>query len=114
MFVLKSTLEKIETQLRFANARLAAREKELAEQVGRYNSLLRKHNTLMSEHNYLVGVVNDRGGWKFLNNAVMPDKLAAQFSQTEIKKLIMLCHPDKHGGKAIATEITQKLMSLRK
>lgn len=37
-----------------------------------------------------------------------------QFTPEEIKTLITLCHPDKHGGKESAQRITQKLLSLRK
>lgn len=37
-----------------------------------------------------------------------------QFTDSEIKSLISLCHPDKHNGKASATNITQKLLKMRK
>ena len=46
------------------------------------------------------------GGQKFLDGE-------AQLDQSEIKKLITLCHPDKHNGKAVATEMTQRLLELR-
>jgi regulatory protein YycI of two-component signal transduction system YycFG len=36
-----------------------------------------------------------------------------QFTQDEIKRLILLCHPDKHQGKQIAHELTHKLLSMR-
>lgn len=36
-----------------------------------------------------------------------------QFSKEDIKRLITLCHPDKHGGKEMAKEMTQKLIRLR-
>lgn len=36
-----------------------------------------------------------------------------QLSQDDIKRMLILCHPDKHGGKTIATEVTQKLLQLR-
>lgn len=35
------------------------------------------------------------------------------FTQDEIRSMIRLCHPDKHGGKEVATKVTQKLMSMR-
>jgi hypothetical protein len=38
---------------------------------------------------------------------------STQFSAEEISKLIMLCHPDKHNGKAMANELTSKLIKLR-
>jgi hypothetical protein len=31
----------------------------------------------------------------------------------DLKRLIMLCHPDKHGGKTMAVEMTKKLYDLR-
>lgn len=39
--------------------------------------------------------------------------MAAQFTQDEIKRLIRLCHPDRHNNSDIAKEITQKLLELR-
>ncbi|MEP6636689.1 MAG: hypothetical protein ABJB97_08170 [Acidobacteriota bacterium] len=30
-----------------------------------------------------------------------------------IKRLLMLCHPDKHAGSRLATDVTQKLLALR-
>lgn len=36
------------------------------------------------------------------------------FTPDEIKTLITLCHPDKHGGKDSAHRMTQKLLQLRK
>jgi hypothetical protein len=41
-------------------------------------------------------------------------KVSHNFTQEEIKKLLMLCHPDKHNGKQMAVEMTQKLLALRK
>lgn len=38
----------------------------------------------------------------------------ATFTPDEIARLVRLCHPDKHGGSAAATEITTKLLQLRK
>jgi hypothetical protein len=34
--------------------------------------------------------------------------------QDKIKDLISLCHPDRHGNSALATQITQWLLSIRK
>lgn len=52
---------------------------------------------------------------------VMEDKLAevrastgGGFDETELKRLISLCHPDKHDGKQSAVEMTQKLIAMRK
>jgi len=38
---------------------------------------------------------------------------STQFDKKEIKTLISLCHPDKHGGKESAVSITQKLLKMR-
>lgn len=35
-------------------------------------------------------------------------------SKELLGKLIMLCHPDKHSGSKLSTEVTQQLLSLRK
>lgn len=35
-------------------------------------------------------------------------------SNDDIKRLLMLCHPDKHGGKEMARQMTTKLLTLRK
>ncbi len=37
----------------------------------------------------------------------------AQLSADEIKRLIKLCHPDKHENSKEANELTAKLLSLR-
>lgn len=36
------------------------------------------------------------------------------FTKDEIRKLISLCHPDKHNNSELATMMTQKLLALRK
>ena len=36
------------------------------------------------------------------------------FTKEEIQTLISLCHPDKHGGKGSANNITAKLLKIRK
>lgn len=35
------------------------------------------------------------------------------FTQEEIRAMIRLCHPDKHGNKQIAVDITAKLIKMR-
>ncbi len=37
-----------------------------------------------------------------------------QFSQDEIRSLLVLIHPDKHDGKESAKVLTQKLLRMRK
>lgn len=38
----------------------------------------------------------------------------AQFTPEQLRTLLQLCHPDKHGGKESAVQITQHINSLRK
>lgn len=35
------------------------------------------------------------------------------FDEKELKQLVALCHPDKHGGSKVAEEMTRKLLTLR-
>lgn len=39
---------------------------------------------------------------------------SGQFNQDELRSLVQLVHPDKHGGKEVAVRMTQKINSLRK
>ena len=41
------------------------------------------------------------------------DNKPAQFNKEQLTTLIMLCHPDKHGGKESATRMTQVLIKLK-
>lgn len=115
MFMLKSTHKKIianleyqaETQKYRANALYRELENlEQAAEVLRY-----KYNSLLNRWNNLVDRVNDAGGEQFLRNGVQTN---AQFSQEDIKRLLQLCHPDKHDGKQSAVEMTQKLLKMKK
>lgn len=65
-------------------------------------------NAKVEEWNKLVNRINAKGGEAFLNSAPVP-----QFTADELKTLLQLCHPDKHGGKESAVRITQKLLELR-
>ena len=37
-----------------------------------------------------------------------------QFDAEELRRIRILCHPDKHGGKHIAVEMSKKLNSMSK
>ncbi len=86
----------------------------------RYNNLLEDYKTLKTEFsqqitkwNDLVTTINNKGGEDFLENAqILQDKVLLE--KSDIKKLISLCHPDKHRGKDTAIEMTQKLLLVRK
>ena len=73
-----------------------------------FNELTKKHTQLLNEWNELVALINEKGGQAFLEGS--KDE---QLSDEDIQKLILLCHPDKHGGKPIASEMTRKLLEIR-
>lgn len=75
-----------------------------------YNSLSGKYRDLQIKWNLLIDIINERGGQDFLRGA--PVK-AEQFSKKEIKQLVVLCHPDKHGGIVVANDLTTKLLKMR-
>lgn len=79
--------------------------------ASKYLKLQRIAEDLANKWSDLVDLINSKGGQNFLDNAVLNPK--PQFSQEEIRKLISLCHPDKHDGKQMAVEMTQKLLQLK-
>ena len=44
----------------------------------------------------------------------MVDECLPQFSDDDLRRLIQLCHPDKHDGKQMAQDMTAKLQAMRK
>lgn len=77
----------------------------------RYRTLDRYNDQLLERWNQVVRKINAKGGDDFLENGTLAP--ANPFSQEDIRRLISLCHPDKHDGKKIAVEMTQKLLSLK-
>lgn len=77
----------------------------------RYRELDHFNDRLLEKWNRVVQQINAKGGDAFLEKGT----LAAPnpFSQEDIRRLISLCHPDKHDGKPMAVEMTQKLLSLK-
>lgn len=67
------------------------------------------------EWNALVERINAKGGENFLRyGSIYPTQPTfVPFTDSELRKLLMLCHPDKHDGKELAVEMTKKLNSLR-
>ena len=82
----------------------------------KYDALVVKYSILFNKWDSLVDRINDLGGEDFLDTATSSDDLFKQnvFSQDELRKLIQLCHPDKHDGKQIAQDMTSKLNGMRK
>lgn len=77
----------------------------------RYDELMITHNQLVDEYNRLVHKSNS-----LIDRLKMLEKSESliKFSSDDFRKLLLLCHPDKHGGKTIAHEVTQKLLAMRK
>ena len=98
MFVLKRTYHKLENECR---------------------SLVRENARLNEECNSMIYEIRWlNNNIEFLQNKCdalasmnIPNKKA--ISEDDIKKMLLLCHPDKHGGKQIAHEVTQKLLAMR-
>jgi hypothetical protein len=91
-------------------------KKEILRHLEEKRSLLERLNAeklryaaLQEEWNALVTRINARGGESFLRGQSSPP----QFSKEELRQLISLCHPDKHGGSERASYLTAKLNALR-
>lgn len=72
----------------------------------------REHEHLERKWASLVNQINRKGGQEFLDRGSMGGS-KSKFSGQDLKSLITLCHPDKHKGSSLATEITQKLLEMR-
>lgn len=70
----------------------------------------KKYKDLLAEWNALVDRVNKAGGDKIFKTSASNN---TQFTADELRTLVQLCHPDKHGGKEAATRMTQKLNQIR-
>lgn len=88
MFVRESKYDKVVMKLRLARELLAETEKRLAW------SQQMQANAIQE-----IARLRDQG--------------SSSFTKDEIRTLIRLCHPDRHGGSAAATNMTAKLLSLR-
>lgn len=90
MFVLRSTYEKLEIE----------------------HALLQiKFSTLNAKWNELVSLINAKGGQNFLDNGQI--QKVSPLTKDDIRRLLMLCHPDKHDGKEQAFRMTQRLLELK-
>lgn len=92
----------------------------------KYDSLVNKYFTLVSSNarmegeygalakkwSALVKRINDLGGETFLSSGESKAQ-QSQFSADDVQRLLMLCHPDKHDGKPMATDMTAKLLKLK-
>lgn len=91
--------------------------KDEADWCSRYYELLTEFNDLLSRWNTLARRINAKGGEEFLKHGVMPggqQRADTGLSDVDIKRLLSLCHPDKHGGKQLAQDMTHKLLQMRR
>lgn len=79
--------------------------------MARYRALNQANDELLARWNRVADQINAKGGQQFLDHGSLAQN--NPFSQEDIRRLISLCHPDKHDGKKIAVEMTQKLLSLK-
>ncbi len=95
--------------LKHKNDKLIRISEEYKEQREKYKVLFHKEQ---KDYISLALFIERHGGIENIekNN----NKQNKQFNNKEIDTLIRLCHPDKHNGKDSATEITQKLLEIRK
>lgn len=92
MFVRKSTYDEL-------RARFEASECARKHFFNEYQALRHKWNALVDR-------INTLGGESLFEQP--------QFTDDELRKMLMLCHPDKHNGKQMAVDITAKLNAIRK
>jgi hypothetical protein len=89
----------------------------IAEAFGRgpsteYVLLQHRYDAQVREYNQLVQRINDLGGEDFLARAILPEN-AQGIDADLMRRLLSLCHPDKHGGSKMATDTTRTLLSMR-
>lgn len=86
-----------------AEAELERVEKELEKALAQASEVNARYHAIMDECDRLSADIR-RG--KFGPGA------PPQFSRADLKALVSLCHPDKHGGKPRANDITVKILAL--
>ncbi len=65
---------------------------------------------MVRKWNRLVKRINLMGGESYLSRR---EQRRQQLSDEDIQRLLQLVHPDKHGGKQAAQEMTAKLLAMR-
>lgn len=107
MFVKKSTYKALEIKYRIAlQKRLEAENMVLDEHRLRLQ-IEDKFDYISDKWNRLVRRINKKGGEDFLDSEPL-------FNLDDVKRLLILCHPDKHNGKKSAEVMTVKLLKLKK
>lgn len=106
MFVRQSTHDKLQDKFNSAVREYWRMVSQRDELQSKYSNLAERWNELTAEINYL-------GGREFLENATIGGGTVTQFTEDELRSLLQLVHPDKHGGKESAHRLTQKINQLR-
>ena len=113
--IVKQVNHKVEHEL---HKQLIDTQQKLAGSRAKYNDLANRWNDMMRrihrahERHGVSFLEYERGTWP--SRTVTRLDFSKQFDEDEINTLIRLCHPDKHRSSESATEITQKLISMRK
>jgi len=111
-------IKKLEAEVKkwqyIAEVRLKTLEETVAEKV----KLQWKLNGEIDDWNRLVKELKQMGGMdairrRHLSSQVNSKSAPQPFTPEEIRILIQMSHPDKHSGKKIYSEITQKLVKMR-
>lgn len=94
--------------------KIAQLEEENAYLRMRYLKSSFELTVLQSKWNQLVSRINALGGEEFLSGGERcRHQPARQFDKSELRCLLQLCHPDKHGNSALAQRMTAKLLEMK-
>ena len=95
-----------------ARAEIEALKKEVSRKQGIIESLNDKVNDLSYSVQFKNSCINALKG-ALLRAEKRSKSFTSELDPDDLRKLINLCHPDKHGGKSVAAEMTQKLLELK-
>lgn len=95
------------------NYNLMSQNRQLRNQL---TDLSRRHAADIHDWNNLVSWVKSVGGVKYVTSVMSGQTTQSNlnFSDKDLRKILMLIHPDKHGGKQMAVDMTAKVLELRK
>lgn len=82
----------------------------------------RKYEYLQREHNELIRLINRKGGQEFLDSNLADNRRSARmgafgnpvspFTKAELKILMTLVHPDKHGNGAHGKKASEMFIKI--
>lgn len=99
MFILHSEYKKLQKELLETRKDLCTKQTNYIESMIEYKKLREKYIDLLSFCEKM---------------SLQSTSSQSQFTSDEIKMMLTLCHPDKHGGNPKASAITAKLLELWK